>query len=254
MQSVISSSQGLCPRLREPPLSKWKENMAKIGRNQPCPCGSGKKYKKCCLGKSDKPVIKKRDELDVLMEKGWSLIQKNETAKGCDIWLEFWNKLKTRFRPEFVDVKEADSIFTGVEYIYNWCQDLEAELGNAGIDNSSYYQKRIDYCTDFCSIFPESDSLLMHNMKRAIAESYFALGDISKGEECFKKLIEEYPKLIWGYIGWGDMYLWPMKKDIKPDYERAEQIYKMALGMDMEGEGDLIHRLNELKTAREKST
>jgi hypothetical protein len=22
--------------------------MAKIGRNEPCPCGSGKKYKKCC--------------------------------------------------------------------------------------------------------------------------------------------------------------------------------------------------------------
>lgn len=24
---------------------------AKIGRNDPCPCGSGKKYKKCCLNK-----------------------------------------------------------------------------------------------------------------------------------------------------------------------------------------------------------
>jgi len=24
--------------------------MAKAGRNDPCPCGSGKKYKKCCLG------------------------------------------------------------------------------------------------------------------------------------------------------------------------------------------------------------
>ena len=23
--------------------------MAKIGRNNPCPCGSGKKYKRCCL-------------------------------------------------------------------------------------------------------------------------------------------------------------------------------------------------------------
>jgi hypothetical protein len=23
---------------------------SKIGRNDPCPCGSGKKYKKCCLG------------------------------------------------------------------------------------------------------------------------------------------------------------------------------------------------------------
>ena len=24
----------------------------KIGRNEPCPCGSGRKYKKCCLGKN----------------------------------------------------------------------------------------------------------------------------------------------------------------------------------------------------------
>lgn len=23
--------------------------VVKIGRNEPCPCGSGKKYKKCCL-------------------------------------------------------------------------------------------------------------------------------------------------------------------------------------------------------------
>lgn len=24
-------------------------NEKKVGRNEPCPCGSGKKYKKCCL-------------------------------------------------------------------------------------------------------------------------------------------------------------------------------------------------------------
>ena len=30
--------------------------MSNIGRNDPCPCGSGKKYKKCCLGK-DEPVL-----------------------------------------------------------------------------------------------------------------------------------------------------------------------------------------------------
>jgi tetratricopeptide (TPR) repeat protein len=28
---------------------------AKIGRNAPCPCGSGKKYKKCCLARDSKP-------------------------------------------------------------------------------------------------------------------------------------------------------------------------------------------------------
>lgn len=26
--------------------------MAKVGRNDPCPCGSGKKYKKCCVNKA----------------------------------------------------------------------------------------------------------------------------------------------------------------------------------------------------------
>jgi tetratricopeptide (TPR) repeat protein len=27
--------------------------MAKSGRNEPCPCGSGKKYKQCCLARDD---------------------------------------------------------------------------------------------------------------------------------------------------------------------------------------------------------
>ena len=35
--------------------------MKKAGRNDPCPCGSGKKYKKCCLEKSGRedaaPVV-----------------------------------------------------------------------------------------------------------------------------------------------------------------------------------------------------
>lgn len=26
-----------------------RENSTKVGRNDPCPCGSGKKYKNCCL-------------------------------------------------------------------------------------------------------------------------------------------------------------------------------------------------------------
>lgn len=226
--------------------------MAKIGRNEPCSCGSGKKYKKCCLNmpKSDSHSVIKRDELDVLMEKGWSLLQKKETTKACDIWLKLWDNLKSRFKPEFRDVEQAETIFSGCELIYNWCQDLEIELGNAGIDNTVYYQKRIAYCDEFCSIFPESNESIMHNMKSAIAESHFALGDFDEGNSCFKKLIELYPNNVWGYIAWGDKYLWPMKKDYNPDYGRAEQIYKMALDMNIEGKKDLIDRLNELEKKR----
>ncbi len=28
-----------------------KKEAKKVGRNDPCPCGSGKKYKKCCANK-----------------------------------------------------------------------------------------------------------------------------------------------------------------------------------------------------------
>ena len=33
----------------KPPLDPANENRPKVGRNDPCPCGSGKKFKKCCL-------------------------------------------------------------------------------------------------------------------------------------------------------------------------------------------------------------
>ncbi len=31
-----------------PPEAPWVRETPKLGRNDPCPCGSGKKYKKCC--------------------------------------------------------------------------------------------------------------------------------------------------------------------------------------------------------------
>ena len=38
-----------------PTVRRWMsggQKTAKIGRNDPCPCGSGKKYKACCAGKT----------------------------------------------------------------------------------------------------------------------------------------------------------------------------------------------------------
>lgn len=37
-----------------PPTYTLVRTEPKIGRNDPCPCGSGKKYKKCCLPKDKK--------------------------------------------------------------------------------------------------------------------------------------------------------------------------------------------------------
>jgi uncharacterized protein len=47
----LQLSQTLEWQAPRPRAGNADANRAKIGRNAPCPCGSGKKYKKCCLGK-----------------------------------------------------------------------------------------------------------------------------------------------------------------------------------------------------------
>jgi tetratricopeptide (TPR) repeat protein len=58
--------------------------MAKIGRNDPCPCGSGKKYKRCCLKlhqatrPTEDPVplgVVEYDDLDDLSNRAVDLVR-----------------------------------------------------------------------------------------------------------------------------------------------------------------------------------
>jgi hypothetical protein len=212
---------------------------SKVGRNYPCPCGSGKKFKKCCLHKIPvvktapefklitEPELEEYDELVLLMEEGDDALRNKENTKVCDIWLEVWDKLKPKFKRGVKNISDAEDVVKGFNFLFNWTQDIEIELGNAGSDNPEYYKKRIKYCDEFCTIFPESDVITIHNMKRAIAESYYAIDDVEEGYTCFSNLIEQYPDNIWSYVGWGDMYGYPMNKNAEPDFEKALEIYNM---------------------------
>ena len=53
-----------------------------IGRNDPCPCGSGKKYKYCCLNKPDDPSLSNiKTEKDI--EKIFKEIRRSAQFKQC---------------------------------------------------------------------------------------------------------------------------------------------------------------------------
>ena len=43
-QNALQNGEDLVEEKAEP----FKREFPKVGRNDPCPCGSGKKYKKCC--------------------------------------------------------------------------------------------------------------------------------------------------------------------------------------------------------------
>ena len=48
--------------------------MAKIGRNDPCPCGSGQKYKRCCLPRDEAAAAEARTRAQAAQSSAQSLI------------------------------------------------------------------------------------------------------------------------------------------------------------------------------------
>ena len=65
-----------------------KQLSSKIGRNDPCPCGSGKKYKKCCIDKPIKKFLEYQGYIDEDVNR-YPKKKKKETQKDLyDFWKE----------------------------------------------------------------------------------------------------------------------------------------------------------------------
>jgi tetratricopeptide (TPR) repeat protein len=192
--------------------------------------------------------------IDDLMQEGYEYIEKSNYRAGMEKWEKAWNMIISIVPSDITSVREVDEFIPHLtQSIFNWCQDFEMESGNAGSEDGSFYTMRIKYCHDFCQIFPDSDESIIHNMLRAEAESYAALGDIETADKLFHGLIARFPDNVWGYIGWGDMYRY-MKPDgrVPPDYDKAEEKYRLGLA-NCNTEIEVVNdRLYDLEKKREK--
>ncbi len=83
------------------------ETMAKIGRNAPCPCGSGRKYKKCCLRKDEEAQRQKPISEYQANEKAFGDLEDDKDEAG-------WRETEDSW--PFEDENEgADSDYSGAE-------------------------------------------------------------------------------------------------------------------------------------------
>ncbi|RPJ58952.1 MAG: hypothetical protein EHM23_15810, partial [Acidobacteria bacterium] len=64
--------------------------MDKIGRNDPCPCGSGKKYKRCCLDQNANPVGFTSDDRRLALEKLDRFVETELGAQDDEAWESFF--------------------------------------------------------------------------------------------------------------------------------------------------------------------
>ena len=197
------------------------------------------------------PDMVNSELLDEMMQRGYDLKDERRLEECCNLWLEVWEHLKKRFTSDMSDIEDARRIFSGTQSLYNWCQDLDMELWNAGLEDTRFFKKRLEFCREFCRMFPDTDSLVIVNMKRGEANSYFFLSESERGDEAFEKLIEEFPESAWGYIDWGDMYCSVMQDDKVPaDYDKAERIYRMGLDNATSDRDVILDRLQRLEEKR----
>lgn len=189
------------------------------------------------------------EQIDDLMQEGYALLAARRTTEACDAWWQVWEWLKEKVTPERDTLEALDEDFRGMQNVFNWCQDFEMELGNAGFDNPRYHRLRVRYCREFLEAFSDVEWWMRSSFLVAEAEAHWWLGETETAETKFTALIDENPDRAWGYINWSDLYWLP--KNSPKDYDRAEAILMRALDRpNLEDRDDVLDRLEDLRAER----
>lgn len=110
--------------------------MQKIGRNEPCPCGSGKKYKKCCMAKHEEArKLIPADQLQE-MEDRQRLRERleKEIEKGFDILFSQDHSKAQRFASNLLETYPDDDRVHDISVI--------ASLATGDYDNAFHTCRR----------------------------------------------------------------------------------------------------------------
>ena len=84
--------------------------IGRIGRNDPCPCESGKKYKRCCLAKDQQAKSKERRE----KREAWESVIKNENNPNRRHYIS--NYLQSLFQ-EIMPRREESYFKEDIKYL-----------------------------------------------------------------------------------------------------------------------------------------
>lgn len=156
--------------------------MSKPGRNDPCPCGSGKKYKKCCLPRQAVSVVNLNWEKMRLTEGELVplLLEYSVSSYGPDAFAEAWDEF-TLWRDVPIDPESELELSTAFLpwFVFNWIPD------NAEVDPSEHLPEM----TIAAHYAEEKGSRLDSYQRRFIEEicaqpySFFVVIDVVPGEQ-----------------------------------------------------------------------
>ncbi len=186
------------------------------------------------------------EALDDQIQAGYELQSSGDEVVVCETWLNAWAMVLRLFdRGGMRSIKEFDERFGGSQSLFNWNQDLEDALGNAGQEDSRFLTARVALCEECLRRFPDDDALTIENRRRALADSHFQLGETSKAVGLYRDWLKADPCWGWGWIGWSDLYRFTRQE--RQDLSRSEQILREGLATEgVRDSADIADRLAEL--------
>ena len=110
-------------------------------------------------------------EIDEEMQGGYSFMMKNKTVEACNKWENTWNLITSTMDSNgYESIEDFDEDFKGQQNIYNWASDYECELGNALLDDTSFAQKRIDFCSEYLKRYSNKNDFNIGGMKSRLGD------------------------------------------------------------------------------------
>jgi tetratricopeptide (TPR) repeat protein len=184
--------------------------------------------------------------LDDKMQEGYELNNSGQVKAACRIWLEAWDDTLRIFdKAGFETIREFDERFRGTQCLFNWVQDLEMQLWNAGLRDRRFLTSRVEVCEERLRRFEAEDDPSPENCRRALAESCFDLGETGKADDLYREWLNADPQWGWGWIAWADCHRHTRTQFT--DLHRAEEILREGLSIagvrDFE---DIAERLADL--------
>ncbi len=197
-------------------------------------------------------------EFDEKMQEGYQFLMDSQYDKAVRSWIDVWNKLMDYMKNDNLKTFDSfDHIYNGTQFVANWLTDFDDCLCNIVATSNNdeilevYGNLRISMNEQIITFTDVKEELTLENAKRAIAETYFYIGNIKKGEELFEKYLSENPRWGWGWIGWSDQY-W-IRRAVKPDFYKGEELLLKALDVsNLIDREDVEVRLLELYSESEQ--
>lgn len=151
--------------------------MAKIERNAPCPCGSGRKYKKCCLAKDEAPSIealrlRRANEEEAARER--TLFQARFRAANRSLSEEERSRASRALLSE-----------PGAQWLM--FDDGLDDLSNSVLDliRERKFDEALDVCRRLLDEFPE----VIDGIDR-YAKVYAAMGEFTLARDYYRRALE----------------------------------------------------------------